>query len=693
MAMSARRSVSALLMLFFATIACGGAIYLGEISRTRIDLTAAGEHTLSERTRAQIRRLDAPHEIVVLAEAARLNPESRRLITDMLDAYDRASDRITVTWIDPAQENGPQLYEALFRDRLAPLYQSRIEAHALAVADAIERVRSLEPALAALSEHILAVRDALPADDQRRGLLDRIAAQARLRSGEISELIAQLRRIAILRAGDLEIADARAARAALAAPAERLAAELDNAAQALAAVADPPDAADRASVAARAARSLRDQTLLAADAGAELAPLDLADVARTLRDEDAVLVISPAGVRGVRFSALFPPEFDAAAGRAALRFAGEEMIARAIASLDDDPAPIVVLVHAVDPLLDENNAPAGDTGRALFSRLVGELRAQRIDVLEWPVAGDAPRPDLASIDPQRQRPVVYVVIPTFVASPSAAAGLAKLSDTVAALIEQGASVLLSLEPSTLPRIGEPDPMIAPLARFGVFPDTSRPLLTRLSTPRGPVVWHEFQLASGPEEHPIAAAAASLRTIVGWPIPIELRDAPGALAAPLLTVPPSPNTWGESQWLAYRSTPLDRRAGVQNPPSPDQSDLLDGPWTVAAAAQTLAPSGQRAQRIVVVGSNGWFFDPILWELQQVDGRPALANPGNIELLQASIDWLAFRDDMIAPSPHARLTPRIGAIPPARLTAIRWALVLALPTAVLLLGLAVRALRPE
>lgn len=689
-----RRPFSALLMLFFATIACGGAIYVGERTRTRIDLTAAGEHTLAQRTRAQLDRLEDPHEIIVLAESAKLDPESRRLIADLLDAYDSASDRLSVTWIDPAQEDGPARYESLFRDRLIPLYSDRIDAHAQAVEQALEHIRALEPALSALSDATLAARDALPSTDDHRATLDRVAAQARLRANEIPDLVAQLRRIAVLRAGDVEVADARAARSALAAPTERLAADLDASAQALSAVSSPAEAASLASAAAASARALRDEILRAGDVAADLEQLQLAEVVRTLRDEDAVLVVSPRGVRGVRFSALFPPEFDASAGRAAVRFAGEEMIARAIASLDDTPAPIVVLVHAVAPLLDEEGTPAGDTGRTLFARLIGELRAQRIDVLEWAVASAAQRPSLRELDPNRDRPVVWVVIPSFVASPSAASGLAALTDALSALIADGQSVLLSLEPSTLPRIGEPDPMIAPLERFGIEPDTGHPLLTRLSTPRGPIVWHEFQLASGPGQHPIADATASLRTVVGWPIPITLTDTPGAIAAPLLRVPDSQNTWGESQWLSYRTTPLDRRASVPDPPSPDSAiDLVNGPWTVAACAQTLTPSGGKGQRIVVVGSNGWFFDPILWEFQQVDGRPALANPGNFELFQSSIYWLSFRDEMIAPSPHARLTPRIGSMPASRLAAIRWGIVLGLPVAVLLLGLAVRALRPE
>ena len=123
----------------------------------------------------------------------------------------------------------------------------------------------------------------------------------------------------------------------------------------------------------------------------------------------------------------------------------------------------------------------------------------------------------------------------------------------------------------------------------------------------------------------------------------------------------------------------------------QRDSTVGPWIVAAAAERGAPETGRTQRLVVVGAHGWFFDPVTQESQVVGGRRVRLNPGNIELFDASVHWLAGLDELIAPSPEAREVSRIRPIDPGALTALRWAVVLAPPMVVLLLGAALRLLR--
>ncbi len=75
----------------------------------------------------------------------------------------------------------------------------------------------------------------------------------------------------------------------------------------------------------------------------------------------------------------------------------------------------------------------------------------------------------------------------------------------------------------------------------------------------------------------------------------------------------------------------------------------------------------------------------------DGRVVPVNPGNAELFEAAVLWLAGEDELVAQSAGARATPLVGDIAPGRLAAVRWALVAGLPLATLILGIAWRVTR--
>jgi len=112
--------------------------------------------------------------------------------------------------------------------------------------------------------------------------------------------------------------------------------------------------------------------------------------------------------------------------------------------------------------------------------------------------------------------------------------------------------------------------------------------------------------------------------------------------------------------------------------------------LGAAAERLTADGN-TQRLVAIGSNTWFSDPILKDLAEVDGRPVPANPGNAELFEAAVSWLAGQDDLIAQSPTARAVPLIGPLSGGTRTALRLLAIVGLPVLVLLAGLIWRMLR--
>jgi hypothetical protein len=132
--------------------------------------------------------------------------------------------------------------------------------------------------------------------------------------------------------------------------------------------------------------------------------------------------------------------------------------------------------------------------------------------------------------------------------------------------------------------------------------------------------------------------------------------------------------------------------VADPPAADsQRDDTVGPWTVAWAATRDDPALDRPQRLVVVGSNDWFVDQVTGEMTVVDGRPVARNPGNAELFEASVQWLAGRDELIASSPSAVAVPLIRPLSEVQLRLIRWLVIGAMPVLVLIVGLAWRVIR--
>ena len=103
-----------------------------------------------------------------------------------------------------------------------------------------------------------------------------------------------------------------------------------------------------------------------------------------------------------------------------------------------------------------------------------------------------------------------------------------------------------------------------------------------------------------------------------------------------------------------------------------------------------PEGANPQRLVV-GRAGWFLDAIAHQTQEVDGRVVETNPGNLELFDSGVLWLAGMDDLIAPGVSSGAGPRVRAIPPGSLRLIWWLCILGPATMTLLLGALLRLLR--
>jgi hypothetical protein len=312
-----------------------------------------------------------------------------------------------------------------------------------------------------------------------------------------------------------------------------------------------------------------------------------------------------------------------------------------------------------------------------------------VDVVEWSVLLEAEPTQLSRLDPSGQRPAVFIVLPpdsTATARASEGRGGIERSQRLGAALEKllvsSKNVLLSVNPSIQQTYGDTDPVAAALKPLGIEPASGKPIMTELASENGRgVETDRAVLANEDGTNPIHGAIRGLPTYLPWPIGLTIKPESKDVT-PLIALPTADNTWGESRWLLLWQTPRQQRARLGEMPKFDAGQDERGPWTLAAAVER-ANAGSK-QRVVVVGSSGWFFDTITQAAASVDGRVVAQFPGNMELFDASVLWLTGGDELIAQSPQADAVPLVGAIDPQRLLVLRLLLILGVPLAVLALG---------
>jgi hypothetical protein len=334
-----------------------------------------------------------------------------------------------------------------------------------------------------------------------------------------------------------------------------------------------------------------------------------------------------------------------------------------------------------------------------MSGVVERLRLRGMEILEWATAMEAEPPALSRIDPTGARPAVYVTLTSLANDPQAAMRLKSMADAQNRLVSDGKAVLFSPIVSTSPSMGNADPLVECLGPLGVQADTGRPLLRQVQGPTGRLVTPDHfttEVVGGAEQHPIARAIEGLRCHFPWPVGIERSadsDKLGTRFTPIIQIRDAKDVWGETEWLSFLQKRPEERALLINPPANDSPrDDGRGAWTIVAAAERTRSGSAAPQRVVVVGCSRWFVDSATQaSLGVVDGRPVFRAPGNIELFEASVYWLAGQDEMIARSATAESVPLIPNLGEGPLRLIRWMLVAGLPVLVLLLGAAWRLVR--
>lgn len=679
----------------------------------RQDVTALRDQSLAPRTQQTLSKLTGGYRVVIAADVRAMDPRAKQNASDVLDAMARATSNVSSTWIDLGSTSGIGAYKRLIDDLIARdakvlgEQSNSINAGVGACTSiALYLNDSLSPALLSARESISPT--GAPAN-QIRANLEQVAAGARLASRDLSDAVTKAREALKYTLGDAPVPATD--KGALA-----LAQALDPVVQLLQAIttqgrkwAGAEAAAGPGADALRAmlpqADQTRDQAALILDSMRRLKRPDILRVTEVLERGSAALIIGPAeiGLAAIDVNALLPQSlvFDSGLATASARRRCEELLSSAIASLRNPTRPIVIFMH-------------GEAGEfvaqsPIVRQLSERLHLRGIDVLEWAAALN-PEPKPEALDPLGNRPVVYVVLSPDAAAAAPAGGqsgaqrAAKLGEAITSVANANRSLMIDLNPSVLPTYGDTDPIAGVLGRFGLACDSGRPLIRDVVTPRGRQIETDLPAqASDSDAGPIAGAIRGLPVLLPWPVTLRKLAAPEKVRIehyPFLTIPAQDDVWAESQWLRVWQTPRDQRGLI--PDLPVFDDARDSRWPdgkpgttpqhwLLGTALERFELGMPAQRVVVMGSNSWFIDAVTQQTVSADGRAAIRNPGNLELFEAAVYWLANQESLIAQSPTASEVPMIAPMSETNLVRARLALMLGIPLIVLIVGGMYRLIR--
>lgn len=700
-----------------ATAAVGMLNLLAERYSARLDVTQTGEQHLAPRTVRLLESLKKPYRVVIAAPMKSLDRRGREKVSDVLREMQRTTKNLSTIAIDTNSPQGALDYRDLVRE-LVERDEDSLAAQRATIELSVGGLAALStylndtfsPAMSGVRE---AISPGTPAGQKNREFFEQAGAAARIQARELTRAGARATELLAGRLDDLALPATDKAAAAIIdvlGPAvdqlTTLSREIKKFAEAGATVGPAADVA-RPLVAEIERR--RDQAAVLLDPLVRMKRLDLLRITDALSQGSAVLLIGPkeAGIAAMEVETIFPSaEWLEAAGLSAadLGRRAEEFLSTGLASLSGPPKPILVLIHAdPQPFIEASG---------YFTKTIERLRLRGVDVVEWACVAQAEPPSLLRLDPDMKRPVVYASLAADSAAPGGARGeatgaqrAAKLAQTLASLVDKGANVLLSINPCVMPTYGEKDPSDLVLAKFGLTALSARPILSESFVARGGGgrVVSPHQILIPPEvDHPISSAVRGLRTIMPWPIPlgdVPIEQGVRQSRTDIYTIQPSDNLWAESQWLKFWQTNASERGLLRDPPAFDVGrdarapETAPGatprPWVVACAVEKTGSAGR--QRLVAVGSNGWFVDGVTQATKRIDGRAMPVTPGNIELLEASISWLAGQDEFIAQSPSSAAVATIRDLSPRQLLLLRLVLMCGVPVGVLMLGVVYRVVR--
>ncbi len=656
--------------------------------RWRADATKTRAYSLSEQTLGLIENLEGEWTIALIMSDEGVDNAVRRQVGQVLQRYERASSHISVVRIDPADPASLDQYEALLT-RLRVSYRDQIAQYDAVLDDGRATLSRFMVFLQEQSGALVTLRQAIEPEDPAAVQVDQLIAVMALRLEQARQVETELDRALALDEGR-PLPDYETARSILAVSLETWADEFFRIVQLLGSWRDSPTTGAAVRQYAGGHRQelggWAQELANRADPLKHLPPLELARIGRSLESGETAIVYGPDGAAVIPSEQLFA-HLNLRHGTSGevtfdQRFRGEQAISAAIRVLQGKGAmPLVILVHAQDESLLSRRMQNID-----FVGAADMLRGSRFEVWEWMV------PRSSKPAPPRDRAVAWVVVPP----PIPQRRMLQVTENEHALIEatrdllrDGESVLLSLAPSPLSRTGKRDPWADLVTPFGLRVDTGQVVFESVRDDQGQLTNQRVvQITDYPPDHAIGSAVHGLQTVFDLPLAIGLMD-PAAFAGSahvrhvvVARIEPQENRWLESDWMVSPAS-LDE---------PEASQRFTEPLPLVVAAERRNPVGPGPQRLLVVGSGGWLLSYLADVVVNIGGdRMVLVNPGNHELLMASIAWLAHADDLIASSPVSRQVARLAGVTATVQTLWRWIALAILPGACLGLGMFVWAVR--
>lgn len=659
-----------------------------------IDLTATRQYSLSDQTRRILGRLDADYRIVTLFRPTSIHMQR---VGDLVDLYDRYSDKLSVERIDPDRDIAR-------RDAFFAQLVERHEREIAPVRDAVEEGRAALDAVAqemgALVEPLQqAIDDPQLQDDQLKQFLGSLRAALARTPDQITQV-----RDAVQRVIDRPLPDYAAAQSQLQSVLDQLDGNLfaiaaDRLAQATNNPAAPTGLQDALLRLSDRVNALRTKVRDASDALSDAHPGDrYTELVNTLTTNESIVVLGPEQVRVLPVTDLFrrpDPEAVAQAGEAAeLRFLGEERLTGALVSLSIEKPALIVFVHAGP------GAALGPGGQ--YEYVAQRLRAANFEVEQWnpagqfsPMGGRLPAGNPPTPDEGQKR--VWVVLPFPPVNPMnpAAAGNVKpsVADAVSEGLANGDSALFVLSATEGAAFITEDPVADLVKQWAITPQLDRIIFQEVQlAEHRTAAGARFVVTDWPDAMPVSAALGGMSGRFDLPAPLVIGKADGVTTWPLIRLA-ARRMWADADYATAQSAD-----DIQYEEATAQDEFVIG-----AAAEK-----KDGGRVIVTSAGGLPAQPQYYPPWPHDQATTLslagvasrdfaevfgaAYPANAELFVNSVYWLAGLDELIAASPRTQDIRRIDpALRAGTLNTVRWVLLGGLPVAVVAAGMGVWLVR--
>jgi ABC-2 type transport system permease protein len=616
--------------------------------RVELDATKTRSYSLAPATTELLGGLDGDWKVLLFVDAAQADPAVLRQVDEVLERFHDANPAIDARRIDPSDPASSGAFEEALATILATRASdvarcSKTVARALATFDGFRADAVGQPA------GLRAAAALLPADAPQRRTVEQVAAlfaQIATDGEQFRSRIIELTRTTAAR----PLPDLEGARSALAEGFRLWSDQLASAASVFGQWRTQPSipTAVRNVLTARIPvfDDLATQMQSARQELEALPALEFDTLGRDLLSGEAAVVAGGGKLAVVPAWRIFPRR-TATSGTDLVSysfgFRGEEVLSGAIRSIAAGVMPEVVFVHCEATSLLRAKKDHND-----FVAVADSLRSAGFSVREWtPGRGEKPRA-------AEGRPQVFVAVPALARTQLDLSREERLLVTaVETLVSDGESVLLTAGRSMLAVLGQPDPWQSMLSAFGMEADAGRVILELEADAEGTPQTRAWQMI---ESVPSSAVALRLRgraILLNQPMRIQLTDpAPAGVKREVaVTVEPSGD-----RWLAD-----DTRGdgdGVHEVPAHKRfNDSL--PVVVLAEREVESET----QRVVLVASGGWLLTSVADNsIDLGGGRSALMNPGNRELLLASVAWLGNREDLVNSGLSGREVARIEGLTP-------------------------------